>query len=78
MNAKTTMVTLCVGDVCQEFEITHAERLLRLRGTVWNLPNNSQFEFVNDAIRYKENTGSNQGRAQKRRVEPGEISSIKD
>lgn len=67
MNAKTTMVTLCVDECCQDFEITHAERLLRLPGTSWKLPEDSKYEFVNNAIRFKENTGSNQGRTEKRR-----------
>lgn len=54
MNAKTTVVTLCVGEENQDFEITHAERLLNLRGSVWRLPENSKFEFVENAIRYKQ------------------------
>lgn len=52
MNAKTTTVTLVVGNVTRDFELTHAERLLRMpRNGGWRLPENSKFEFVNHALR---------------------------
>jgi hypothetical protein len=55
MKAKTTTVTLAVGDVTQEFEISHAERLLRMTKAGWHIPENSKFEFVENGIRYKQN-----------------------
>lgn len=46
MNAKTTTVTLVANGVTREFEISHAERLLRMpRNGGWHLPDNSKYEF---------------------------------
>lgn len=56
MNAKTTTVTLIANGVTREFEISHAERLLRMpRNGGWRLPENSKFEFVDYALRYRGN-----------------------
>lgn len=56
MNAKTTTVTLAVGNVTQEFEFTHAERLLRMTKAGWHIPEQSKYEFVNNAIRVKQDS----------------------
>lgn len=56
MKAKTTTVTLAVGNVTQEFEISHAERLLRMTKAGWHIDEKSKFEFVNNAIRVKQDT----------------------
>ena len=48
MGAKVTTVTLYNDSlqVTEEFEISHAERLLRLPNTGgWKLPNNSPYQF---------------------------------
>lgn len=51
MNAKTTTVTLVANGVTREFEISHAERLLRMpRNGGWHLPEKSKFEFVNNGL----------------------------
>jgi len=63
MNAKTTTVTLVVGNVAREFEITHAERLLRMpRNGGWRLPENSKFEFVDYALRRRSDKKRNSGK----------------
>jgi hypothetical protein len=55
MNAKTTTVTLMANDVTREFEISHAERLLRMPNNGgWYLPENSKFEFVNNGLRRRQ------------------------
>lgn len=57
--AKRTLVLLeCTTlNTKREFEIAHAERLLRMKNNGgWKLPENSQFEFDNDyGIRYRRN-----------------------
>lgn len=59
MGAKTTKVLLVVPaeNMQHEFEITHAERLLRMGNNGgWQLPEDSQFEFtVENGIRRKPN-----------------------
>lgn len=55
MKAKTTTVTLIAGGTAREFEYSHAERLLRMRRSGWDLPSDSKFEFVNNALRRKSN-----------------------
>ena len=58
MNAKTTFVTLVANGVSRDFDFDHAERLLRMpRNGGWKLPENSKFEFVNDALQRKRNKG---------------------
>lgn len=59
MGAKTTKVTLVcnVNGKTQEFEISHAERLLRMRNNGgWELPENSTFNFdLNNGFTSKRN-----------------------
>ena len=62
MNAKTTFVTLVANGVERDFDFDHAERLLRMpRNGGWKLPENSKFEFVNDALRSKRNKKEDSG-----------------
>lgn len=37
----------------QSVTVEHAIRLLSLKNSVWSIPNDSEFEFVNNAIRKK-------------------------
>lgn len=56
MRSKTTLVTLeCAAlNVTQDFEISHAERLLMMRNNGgWKLPKESNFEFTKDGIKYR-------------------------
>lgn len=63
MNAKTTTVTLVVGNVTRDFELTHAERLLGMpRNGGWKLPENSKFEFVNHALRRRSDKKRDSGK----------------
>lgn len=63
MNAKTTTVTLVANDVTREFELSHAERLLRMpKNGGWHLPDNSKFEFVDYALRRCKNQKGNSGK----------------
>ena len=61
MNAKTTKVTLEASGVTREFELSHAERILRMpHNGGWRLPGNSKFEFVNNGLqRRKDKKGDN-------------------
>ena len=63
MNAKTTTVTLVANGVTREFEISHAERLLRMPNNGgWKLPDNSKFEFVDYALRCRKDKKGNSGK----------------
>lgn len=63
MNAKTTTVTLVANGVTREFEISHAERLLRMpRNGGWHLPDGSKFEFVNNGLRRRQDKKGNSGK----------------
>ena len=63
MNAKTTTVTLMANDVTREFEISHAERLLRMPNNGgWHLPDKSKFEFVNNGLRRRQDKKENSGK----------------
>jgi len=63
MNAKTTTVTLVANDVTRDFEISHAERLLRMpHNGGWHLPENSKFEFVDYGLRRRKDTKGNSGK----------------
>lgn len=43
------------NDVTREFEISHAEQLLRMPNNGgWYLPENSKFEFVNNGLRRRQ------------------------
>lgn len=58
MAAKKTFVELeskALG--VQAFEFDHAEGILRLPNCQWKLPKDSSFEFVNNALYRKANTG---------------------
>jgi len=61
MGAKTTAVTLVANGVTEEFEFSHAERILRMpRNGGWHLPDDSKYEFVNNGLQRrgdKEKTG---------------------
>lgn len=50
--AKVTMVALATEHegVKREFDIEHAERILRMRRSGWVLPKDSQFIFENGTI----------------------------
>lgn len=60
MAAKVTRVTLEVEGVTRDFEITHAERLLRMTKAGWHIPKGSKYEFVDNAIqRRRDKEGDN-------------------
>ena len=51
MAAKTTRITLVsASGSAQDFEVTHAERLLGFRNSAWRLPENSEYRFENGSI----------------------------
>lgn len=54
MSAKQTFVTLSADGVTRTFEFSHAERILKMPNSGWRLPDESQFEFVDNAIRRKQ------------------------
>lgn len=64
-NDKTTKVLLeCTTlKTTREFEVTHAERLLRMRNNGgWQLPENSKFEFDKEnGLGYKSNKKADNG-----------------
>ena len=63
VRAKKTTVTLMANDVTREFEISHAERLLRMpKNGGWHLPENSKFEFVNNGLRCRQDKKDNRGK----------------
>lgn len=63
MNAKTTTVTLEANGVTQEFELSHAERLLRMpKNGGWKLPENSKYEYVNNGLQIKRDKKADSGR----------------
>ena len=62
MNAKTTTVTLVANGVTRDFELSHAERLLRMpRNGGWALPENSKYEFVDNGLRRRANKRKDNG-----------------
>lgn len=65
MKGKTQVVTLENGvlNVTQEFEINHAERLLRMPNNGgWQLPKDSQYKFdFNNGIGFRKNNERNNG-----------------
>jgi hypothetical protein len=68
MNAKVTKVALeCPAlDTTVEYEISHAERLLRMRNNGgWQLPEKSPFEFVDNGIKRRGNKKSDNGKQEK-------------
>ena len=68
MTAKVTKVVLecpTLGTT-EEFEINHAERLLRMTNNGgWQLPEKTPFEFKEDGIRYKTHKKGNTGTEEK-------------
>lgn len=63
MNAKTTSVTLVANGVSRDFNFEHAERLLRMpRNGGWKLPEDSNYEFVGNALHKRRNTKENSGK----------------
>lgn len=63
MNAKTTTVTLVANGVPRDFELSHAERLLRMpRNGGWHLPKDSKFEFVENGIRHRSDKKTDSGK----------------
>lgn len=59
---KKTVVPLTNGVGVRSFSVEHAERLLRMKnGGGWSLPEGSKFEFVDNGINVRRNTGSNKG-----------------
>lgn len=63
MNAKTTTVTLVANGVTREFEFSHAERLLQMpRNGGWELPENSNYEFLDNGLRRRGNKKKDNGK----------------
>lgn len=63
MNAKTTIVTLIANGVTRDFEMSHAERLLRMPNNGgWHLPEDSKFEFVNNGLQRRQDRKENSGK----------------
>ena len=59
MENRNSEVLLEAGESKRLFEIDHAERLLRMvNNGGWALPKDSKYEFVNDGLRLKKNTGA--------------------
>lgn len=67
MKAKVTKVALereC-DKVTQEFEISHAERILKMKQSGWRLPKTSKYKFdLNNGITIKRNKGKDTAREQ--------------
>ena len=63
MNAKATMVALEANGATREFEISHAERLLRMHNNGgWHLPKDSKYEFVNDGLQCRKDKIATDGK----------------
>lgn len=63
---KKTVVPLTNGVEVRSFSVEHAERLLRMKnGGGWSLPEGSKFEFVDNGIDIRRNTGSDKGAEKK-------------
>lgn len=63
MNAKSTRVTLVAGEQVQDFEFTHAERILRMPSNGgWHLPDDSKYEFVDNALHRRTNKKGTDGK----------------
>lgn len=81
MAAKTTRITLVsTSGSAQDFEVTHAERLLGFRNSAWTLPENSEYRFENGSIirhtskRPKRGVGEKDGNESDSASKPSEIS----
>lgn len=55
MAAKQTKVVLRAGAIEREFSFSHAERLLRMPRSGWEIPEESKFEFVDNGIQRRRN-----------------------
>jgi hypothetical protein len=80
MAAKTTRITLVsTSGSAQDFEVTHAERLLGFRNSAWTLPENSEYRFENGSIirhttkRPKRGVGKKDGNEGNSTPKPSEI-----
>ena len=51
-------VVLSSGAIQREFEIAHAERILKMRNSGWILPSDSPFKFENNVIKPKRSKGA--------------------
>lgn len=60
MENKAKKVTLQVGDKTQEFEHSHAERILRHKpdNGGWQLPTNSEYELTKDGLTFRADKGA--------------------
>lgn len=55
---KSTQVELISDSkVVRSFEISHAERILRVHNGGWHLPEDSDFIFIENGLRYKTDKG---------------------
>lgn len=60
MSKKVTSVILQHGDIQKEFELTHAERILRMPNNGgWQLPEDSKFEITEEnGLKYRTDPGT--------------------
>lgn len=66
MKAKRTMVTLQYSNVTEDFEISHAERILRMSNNGgWHLPENSEYIYEDGNLN-RRNKKSNSGRKEEK------------
>lgn len=56
------------GGRVQSFTKEHANNLLKVKNTVWQLPTDSPFEFVNNVIKRKPNQGTDSDAPAKKRT----------
>jgi len=54
------------GGRVQSFTVEHASRLLSLKNSVWSVPSESEFEFVDNAIRKKPGSTTTGKKAEKK------------
>jgi hypothetical protein len=60
---KETKVTLKIKEHTEEFGFDHAERLLRLNNNGgWELPQDSEFEFINNGLEFRGHKKSDSGK----------------
>lgn len=61
MEKKANMITLQCGKQTKEFEVNHAERILRMpKNGGWKLPDNSPYQLdKNNGLITKSNRGGN-------------------
>ena len=80
MEAKTTLVTLKArgSDHTETLEASHAERILRLSNCAWELPSNSDFQFVNNGLEHRGNKNGDSGKKKQRDNKQGDTPSGQD